>query len=106
ATKTQAADSEDSREEPAWELLMAAIQQGSLLVEGDPGAGKSTFCRWLCLRMMCELSLQELVETPEEFREQLSADLPQNLLAVRVPLRELNDQLCAERRNSLDVEQL
>ena len=106
ATKTQAADSEDSPEEPDSELLMAAIQQGSLLVEGDPGAGKSTFCRWLCLRMMCELSLQELVETPEEFREQLSADLRPNLLVVRVPLRELNDQLCAERRNSLDVEQL
>ncbi|MFY8057646.1 MAG: SIR2 family protein, partial [Planctomycetaceae bacterium] len=106
ATKPPAADSEDSREEPAWELLMAAIQQGSLLVEGDPGAGKSTFCRWLWLRMMCDVLLQELVETPEEFREQLSDDLQQHLLAVRVPLRELNDQLCAERRNSLDVEQL
>lgn len=97
---------EESEKQPAWQLLLEAVGQSSLLVEGDPGAGKSTFCRWLCLQVMCDLAPSETVETPQSFVEVVPDALRKELLAVRIPLRELQVPLCSTHRTQLNRDEL
>jgi formylglycine-generating enzyme required for sulfatase activity len=62
-------------------LLLHRLGEESLYVPGGPGAGKSTFCRWLALAVASGFLPAHLVGTPEGFEEQLPEDL-----RVRFPL--------------------
>jgi formylglycine-generating enzyme required for sulfatase activity len=62
-------------------LLIERLGEESLYVSGDPGSGKSTFCRWLAW-LVCEGSAPSAeIEAPDGFRESLPASL-----AGRLPL--------------------
>lgn len=63
------------------DLLLHRLGEESLYVPGAPGAGKSTFCRWLALAVACGSLSPHPVETPEGFEEQLP-----ETLRVRFPL--------------------
>ena len=63
------------------DLLLHRLGEESLYVPGAPGAGKSTFCRWLALAVACGSLPPHPVETPEGFEEQIPDDL-----RVRFPL--------------------
>ncbi|MDS4022682.1 MAG: SUMF1/EgtB/PvdO family nonheme iron enzyme [Candidatus Competibacter sp.] len=53
------------------DLLLHRLGEESLYVPGAPGAGKTTFCRWLALAVACGSLPVHQVETPEGFEEQL-----------------------------------
>ena len=68
-------------------LLLDRLGDGSLYVSGDPGSGKSTFCRWLTW-LACEGAVPPVdVEPPDEYRERLPPALT-NRLPLLVYLRE------------------
>lgn len=51
------------------QLLLALLDQHSLYVSGDPGSGKSTFCRWVTW-LVCTGDLPPAeVPAPDEYRE-------------------------------------
>lgn len=55
------------RDVPA--LLLNLLDEKSLYVHGDPGSGKSTFCRWVAW-LLCEGSFPAAeIPTPAEFQE-------------------------------------
>jgi len=70
---------------PAWDkkaqqnrqdgLLLARLEQDSLYVPGNPGAGKSTFCRWLALVVAGGAIPAHPVDGPEEYQEKLPDSL-------------------------------
>jgi formylglycine-generating enzyme required for sulfatase activity/cellulose biosynthesis protein BcsQ len=67
-------------------LLLSRLGRESLYVSGDPGSGKSTFCRWLAW-LVCEGGVPSAeVEAPDEFRESLPSSLA-GRLPLLVPLR-------------------
>jgi predicted NACHT family NTPase len=67
-------------------LLLDRLGKESLLVTGDPGSGKSTFCRWLTW-LACEGAVPAAeVEAPEGLRETMPASLVGRIPLV-VPLR-------------------
>ena len=53
------------------DLLLHRLGEESLYVPGAPGAGKSTFCRWLALAVACGSLPAHPLETPKGFEEQL-----------------------------------
>ncbi len=57
------------------ELLLHRLGTESLYVPGAPGAGKTTFCRWLALAVACGSLPAHPLETPAEFKERLPNDL-------------------------------
>jgi hypothetical protein len=67
--------------EQRYDLLLHRLGVESLYVPGAPGAGKSTFCRWLALAVATGSVPAHSLETPEEFEE----ELPESLLR-RFPL--------------------
>jgi hypothetical protein len=60
-----------SPNEPRHELLLHRLGEQSLYVPGDPGAGKSTFCRWLALLAAGGAVPAHRVAAPQEFEEKL-----------------------------------
>jgi formylglycine-generating enzyme required for sulfatase activity len=81
---------EFDRQQPS--LLLHRLGDSSLYVPGDPGSGKSTFCRWV-VWLACEGSMPAAdVELPEQLREWLPASLL-GRLPLLVPLREFWPQL-------------
>ncbi len=57
------------------DLLLHRLGEESLYVPGAPGAGKTTFCRWLALAVACGSLPAHPLETPAEFEERLPDDL-------------------------------
>lgn len=84
---------EDRRE---FELLLTRLGDDSLYVPGDPGAGKSTFCRWLALVAASDTLPVHPVPDPEAYRETYPEGL-RNRLPVLVPLRDFWQFLSLER---------
>ena len=91
---------------PGWELLLHAIGRHSMLIEGNPGSGKSTFCRWLCLQVHCGIAGDTVECAEDQFREELPKEMRKKLLAIRLPLRELAREFCEHRRMVLSVAEL
>lgn len=76
------------------ELLLDRIARTSASILGDPGSGKSTFCRWL-VWLACEGVVPAAgLEAPDEYREHLAPALV-NRFPILVPLRELWSRLPA-----------
>ena len=74
------------RGEPV-QLLLDLLAEQSLYVSGDPGAGKSTFCRWVTW-LTCNGAVPSVdVPAPEGYREHFPAVLHRRL-PVLVPLRD------------------
>ncbi len=75
-TAQKADDQRDERRaefgrEQRHDLLLHRLGEESLYVPGAPGAGKSTFCRWLALAVASGSLPVHPVGTPEEFEERL-----------------------------------
>ncbi len=85
AERDEAAD----RERP-WALLIDRIGAASLYVPGAPGAGKSTFCRWLALILAAGEVPPHPVAVPDEYTERFPAAL-KGRLPILCYLRDLND---------------
>lgn len=85
-------DSQRETSEPTRITLPLLLRLGvqSLYVAGAPGAGKSTFCRWLALVSARGNVPEHPIPAPDDYTERLPADL-----SGRVPilcyLRDLND---------------
>jgi formylglycine-generating enzyme required for sulfatase activity len=74
------ATDEAQKRERSWEerqpdLLLDRLGEESLYVPGAPGAGKSTFCRWLALVVAGKTVPSHLVGVPEAFEEKLPEGL-------------------------------
>lgn len=83
--------------EPADALMLDRVGEGSAYISGDPGTGKSTFCRWLAW-LACEGAVPPAdVGAPEEYRERLAPTLS-GRLPLFVPLRAFWPQLFARER--------
>ncbi len=70
-------------------LLLDLLDKKSLYVSGDPGSGKSTFCRWVAW-LMCKgalPALDEHVAPPEPYREKFPNRL-RGMLPVLVRLKD------------------
>jgi formylglycine-generating enzyme required for sulfatase activity len=63
------------------DLLLHRLSEGSLYVPGAPGAGKSTFCRWVALVVASGAIPPHPIGAPREFEEQLP-----DALSGRFPL--------------------
>jgi predicted MPP superfamily phosphohydrolase len=72
---------------PPHELLLSRLGEGSLYCPGDPGAGKSTFCRWLALVVAGGAVPAHPIGEPDDYRETFPAAL-RDRLPVLVPLRD------------------
>jgi len=79
------------------DLLLNRLGDESLYVPGDPGSGKSTFCRWLTLAAASNiLPAHHSIPDPEAFREIFPQSF-RNRLPVLVPLGEFWQSLRLER---------
>jgi hypothetical protein len=77
----------EHREKP--QLLLDLFHKKSLYVSGDPGSGKSTFCRWVTW-LMCKGALPTMdgrLAPPELYREEFPSQL-RGMLPVPVRLRD------------------
>ncbi len=83
-------------QDPQYDLLLSRLGEGPLYVPGDPGAGKSTFCRWLALVAASDNLPAHPIPDPEGFGENYPEPL-RNRLPVLVPLREFWQSLPLER---------
>ncbi len=103
AQSTQPIRAELEETEAKPRLLLKLLGERSLYVSGDPGTGKSTFCRWVAwLAATGEVPSFE-VAAPDEFQEQLPDSL-RGRLPVLVRLREFREFLPAQPgRRSLTV---
>jgi len=72
---------------PQHELLLSRLGEASLYCSGDPGAGKSTFCRWLALVAAGGALPAHPITEPDAYRETFPAAL-RDRLPVLVPLRD------------------
>ncbi len=81
---------------PQYDLLLGRLGEESIYVPGDPGAGKSTFCRWLALVAASEVLPTHPISDPEDYREAYPEPL-RDRLPVLVPLREFWQSLPLER---------
>ena len=99
-TTTRAAQPEESPrgrkslggEDDSDRLLLDSVGEASAYISGNPGSGKSTFCRWLTW-LACEGAVPAAdVEPPDEYRERWHPNLA-NRLPVLVYLREFLHRL-------------
>jgi hypothetical protein len=75
------------RERETEPLLVDRLGRESLYVSGNPGSGKSTFCRWVAW-LACEGAVPSSdVESPPEFQEHFAPALAKRL-PILVPLRD------------------
>ena len=74
-------------EQPQHELLLGRLGEASLYCSGDPGAGKSTFCRWLALVAAGGAVPAHPIAEPDDYREAFPPAL-HDRLPVLVPLRD------------------
>ncbi|MBV5272602.1 MAG: metallophosphoesterase, partial [Lamprocystis purpurea] len=72
---------------PQYEQLLSRLGEASLFCSGDPGAGKSTFCRWLALVVAGGALPAHPIAEPDAYRETFPAAL-RDRLPVLVPLRD------------------
>lgn len=73
----------EGREKPS--LLLQQLDRGSLYVPGDPGTGKSTFCRWVAWLVAAGSMPPRDVVSPEDYVEPYPTDLAQRLpLLIRL----------------------
>ncbi len=86
---------EETPEEGKPHLLLDVLGQRSLYVSGDPGSGKSTFCRWVAWLAAAGVVPNFTVTDADEFQESLPDSL-RGRLPVLVPLREFREYLPAE----------
>ncbi|MCY2986686.1 MAG: SUMF1/EgtB/PvdO family nonheme iron enzyme [Planctomycetota bacterium] len=99
----KSAPQDETAEPTKPQLLLHLLGQRSLYVSGDPGTGKSTFCRWVAwLTATGQMPAFE-VASDDDFQEQLP-DTLRGRLPVLVRLRELRDYLPPQR--SLAADQL
>jgi hypothetical protein len=69
------------------QLLLESLGKQSLYVSGDPGSGKSTFCRWVTW-LTCHGEMPQVdVAAPEEYQEKFPASLT-GRLPILVRLRD------------------
>ena len=90
AFKQQVGETE-SGDEAKSQLLLSVLGEKSLYVSGDPGTGKTTFCRWVGLLAATGKIPQFCVDDPD-YLETLP-DALRGRLPVLVRLRELGDYL-------------
>jgi formylglycine-generating enzyme required for sulfatase activity len=79
-------DRDANLREADHKLLLHALGESSLYVPGAPGAGKSTFCRWVALTVANGAVAPHPVPPPDEFLEVLPESLV-GLLPVVCELR-------------------
>ncbi|MBL7044927.1 MAG: SIR2 family protein, partial [Pirellulaceae bacterium] len=97
---------EEAAEEPKPQLLLDVLGERSLYVSGDPGSGKSTFCRWVAWLAATGETLAFEVADVDGFQEELPDSLRERL-PVLLRLREFLEYLPAEPgRRSLTADQL
>ncbi len=73
----------EGREKP--QLLLEQLDKHSLYVPGDPGAGKSTFCRWVAWLVAAGSMPPGEVAAPEDYTESFPRGLAERLpLLVRL----------------------
>jgi hypothetical protein len=84
------------------QLLLESLDQQSLYVSGDPGSGKSTFCRWVTW-LTCHGEMPEVdVAAPEEYQETFPASLT-GRLPILVRLRDFWQHLPPQGVRSIGV---
>jgi predicted NACHT family NTPase len=82
------------------QLLLESLDKQSLYVSGDPGSGKSTFCRWVTW-LTCHGEMPEVdVAAPEEYQETFPASL-RGRLPMLVRLRDFWQHLPPQGVRSL-----
>jgi hypothetical protein len=82
------------QEPESKQLLLSLLDNQSLYVSGDPGPGKSTFCRWVTW-LTCNGEMPAVdVPAPEEYQETFPASL-RDRLPVLVRLRDFWQHLPA-----------
>ena len=74
------------------QLLLELLGKSSLYVSGNPGTGKSTFCRWIAWCVAHGTMPQFKVPDLDEFKESLPRELI-GRLPLLIPLREFADHL-------------
>ena len=67
--------------------VLQRLNDESVIMLAQAGAGKTTFCRWAVLRSIADEKLEHLVAAPEAFTEPDPVDL-HDRLPVLVPFRE------------------
>ncbi|SUS07583.1 Sulphatase-modifying factor protein [uncultured Defluviicoccus sp.] len=72
--------------------LLQRLDAESLYVPAAAGAGKSTFCRWAVLQSIAGTDIAHPVPAPEEFAEQVPANL-RCRLPVLIPLRDFHQEM-------------
>ena len=86
------ADADETLESESSTVALSRLATESLYVSGDPGTGKSTFCRWVTW-LVAEGAVPSLeTPPPDEFAEVLD-DRLKNRLPVLLRLRELWEYL-------------
>jgi len=104
--RKKSAAREEAAEEAKPQLLLDMLGERSLYVSGDPGSGKSTFCRWVAWLAATGETLAFEVADVDGFQEELPDSLRRRL-PVLLRLREFREYLPAEPgRRSLTVDQL
>jgi hypothetical protein len=81
---------------PQYDLILNRLNKESLYVPGDPGAGKSTFCRWLALVVASHTLPTHPIPEPKDYHETYPRELGERL-PVLVPLRDFWQCLTLER---------
>ncbi len=100
------ADRDEVAEQSKPQLLLELLGERSLYVSGDPGSGKSTFCRWVAWLAATGEMPEFEVAAEAEYQEKLPASL-RGRLPVVVRLREFREYLPAKSgRRSLTPNQL
>ena len=85
------------------QLLLDRLGEESIYISGDPGSGKSTFCRWISWLVSTGEIPRFEVDAPDEFRESFPDSL-RGRLPVLVRLREFGSYLPGQPgRQSLTV---
>ncbi len=94
-TNTTAAPDRVARIIRHQQLMLARLGEESLYVSGDPGSGKSTFCRWISWLTSTGEIPSFVVEAPDEFKETFPESL-RGRLPLMVRLREFGAYLPAQ----------